>query len=259
MVNPVCIWLLLAILAVAPGEHQDLGVFTARLEAEAREPVTSPHVRLAELERELRDSPHSLKLASEYRLLVIELKAYDRSAKFLEELARSHPQMSNAWINAAFALIDRIPEAGAISQLKLGRAATGHLTNALTIEPTFVAYYVRGLVALYYPAIFNTTRRGVGDLERAVEIAKHEDQRSYHARAWMSLGDGYWKLKDGKRSLSVWSEGLARFPDDPGLASRLNRTRQEIGALISRTFNPRVRMDTSLRQLFEPADASVGQ
>jgi tetratricopeptide (TPR) repeat protein len=211
-------------------------------------------VRLIELEAALRAAPGSLRLGSEYRLLVIDLKAYERSGPFLEELARANPHLSNAWVNAALARIDRIPDAGTLSQLKLGQAAAEHLTRALEIEPTFLGYYVRGLVALYYPEMFNAARRGIADLERALELASREDRRDYHAMAWVSLGDGHWKLKDRRRAREIWAEGLARFPLDADLAARRAGTaRRAIGMVVRRTYDPAVRMDTSLRQLWAPA------
>jgi len=64
--------------------------------------------------------PENLVPAAAYRLRVIETGAYDRSIKLFEQLAKRRESNANAFLNLAFAYIDRVPASSALRQVFLG-------------------------------------------------------------------------------------------------------------------------------------------
>src|SRR5438105_1684339 len=107
---------------------------------------------------------------------------------------------------------DKIPAAGSITQVILANTALSHFTKSIEIKPSWIALYTRGNSYLYWPKIFNRAHLGVADLEQAMKIQKSEKLHSYHARAYVSLGDGYWKMDDIAKAKAVWQEGQKLFP-----------------------------------------------
>src|SRR4029078_9286664 len=101
------------------------------------------------------------------RQLVIETGRYDRSLKLFERLARDPRAGANGFLNLALANVDKVPVSGTVPPALLGREALNALTRAIAIEPSDLAYLIRGLVNLYYDQfVFHPTDKGVADLER---------------------------------------------------------------------------------------------
>ena len=116
--------------------------------------------------------PASLRIAAEYRQLVIESGRYDRSIKLFERLAKDPRGGANRYLNLALANVDKVPVSGSVRRALLGRDALDALTRAIAIEPTDLAYLIRGLVNLYYDQfVFHRTDKGVADLETARALA----------------------------------------------------------------------------------------
>src|SRR6266700_6635142 len=152
---------------------------------------------LPKFEAALASDPDNLRFGSEYRQAVIQTKEYDRSLKFFEKLVADHPKSSNAYLNYGFAYVDKIPASGSITQVILANTALSYFTKSIELEPSWIGYYTRGNSYLYWPKIFNRAQLGVEDLEQAMKIQKADKQlRPYHVRAYISLGDGYWKMDD---------------------------------------------------------------
>src|SRR6267378_705105 len=143
------------------------------------------------LETALASDPDNIRYGSEYRQAAIRAGAYDRSLGFFDRLVRRNPAAGNAWLNYGFAYVDKIPAAGSITQVILANTALRDFTRAVRLKPTWIAYYTRGNSYLFWPKVFHRAYLGVADLEQAIRIEKTETRRSYHARAWVSLGDGY--------------------------------------------------------------------
>jgi tetratricopeptide (TPR) repeat protein len=167
---------------------------------------------LSKLETALSADPDSIRYGSEYRQAVIQAKEYDRSLKFFERLVSDHPKSANAYLNYGFAYVDKIPAAGSITQVILANTALGYFTKSLELQPSWIGYYTRGNSYLYWPKIFNRAHLGVDDLERAMKMQKVDKLRSYHVRAYISLGDGYWKMDDTPKAKAIWQEGAKLFP-----------------------------------------------
>src|SRR5436305_155565 len=130
-----------------------------------------PH-RLDDLETRLAQDPGNLRIAAEYRQLVIECGRYDRSIKLFERLAKDPRGGANRYLNLALANVDKVPVSGSVRRALLGRDALDALTRAIAIEPTDLAYLIRGLVNLYYDQfVFHRTDKGVADLETARRLA----------------------------------------------------------------------------------------
>ena len=130
--------------------------------------------------RASRRIPASLRVAAEYRQLVIETGRYDRSIKLFERLARDPRGGANRFVNLALANVDKVPVSGSFRRALLGRDALDALTRAIAIEPTDLAYLIRGLVNLYYDQfVFHRTDKGVADLEYARRLSAAHPQVPY--------------------------------------------------------------------------------
>ena len=214
------------------------------------EPATANRF-LDELEARLVQDPANLRVGAEYRQLVIETGRYDRSIKLFQRLTRDSRGGANRFLNLALAQIDKVPVSGTIRQALLGRDALDATTRAIAIEPTDIAYLIRGLVNLFYDrAIFHRTDKGVADLEEARKLAAGNPHMPHVVRIFTALGDGYWRLNRADKARDVWREGLEEFPDAVGLRERLNARDDQRAAIVEHALDAGVRVDTTLRELF---------
>jgi tetratricopeptide (TPR) repeat protein len=206
---------------------------------------------LGKLEASLASDPDSMRFASEYRQAVIKTKEYDRSLKFFEKLVADHPKSGNAYLNYGFAYVDKIPVAGSITQVILANTALGYFSKSIELAPTWIGYYTRGNSYLYWPKIFNRAHLGVADLEQAMKLQKTDKLRSFHVRAYISLGDGYWKMDDIAKAKATWAEGQKLFPNNAQLKARLSKDGDALQAYIDDVLDPNKRVDTDLHELWE--------
>jgi tetratricopeptide (TPR) repeat protein len=206
---------------------------------------------LDDFEARLVQDPANLRLAAEYRQLVIETGRYDRSIKLFEHLARNPGGGANRFVNLALANVDKVPVSGSVRRALLGRDALDALTRAIALEPTDLAYLIRGLVNLYYDQfVFHRTDKGVADLETALRLSAAHPHVPYAPRILVSLGDGYWRLHQHDKAREVWRQGLEGWPSVDGFRVRLNATDAEMPDIIERALDAGVRVDTTLRELF---------
>ena len=206
---------------------------------------------LDELESRLVQDPSSLRVAAEYRQLVIEAGRYDRSIKLFERLAKDPRGGANRFLNLALANVDKVPVSGSFRRALLGRDALDALTRAIALEPSDLAYLIRGLVNLYYDQfVFHRTDKGVADLETARKLAAQHPQIGYVPRILVALGDGYWRLHQPEKARDVWREGLRGWPELDGFRVRLEARDEAIPEIIERALDAGVRVDTTLRELF---------
>lgn len=222
----------------------------AGLAAGPSEPAAGNRL-LDDFEARLVQDPANLRVAAEYRRLVIETGRYDRSLKLFERLSKDPRGGANRFVNLALANVDKVPVSGSIRRALLGRDALDALTRAIAIEPTDLAYLIRGLVNLYYDhVVFHRTDKGVADLEAARTLSAAHPQVPYAPRILVALGDGYWRLDRPDKARAVWREGLASFPGVEGFRVRLNARTEQIPDIIERALDAGVRVDTTLRELF---------
>ena len=194
--------------------------------------------------------PDSLRNASEYRMTAIAAGTFDRSLDFFKQLAETHPQSAGAVLSCGYAYVDKIPTAGSITQVILANDALKRFTRAIELQPTWLALYTRGNSYLYWPKVFGRTPLAVADLKAAVEMSRAAPKRPYHARAWVALGDGYWKLDDLARARATWSEAAALFPENAELKARLARQGDELKEYIEGELDPNRRVDTNLKPVW---------
>ncbi len=194
--------------------------------------------------------PDNLEAGNQYRQAVIRARAYDRCLEFFERLVMDHPEAANAHLNYGFAYVDKIPMAGAITQVILANSAVSQFTRAVELDPSWLTYYTRGNSYLFWPAALGRAPLGIADLERALELQRHATQRSYHVRAFIALGDGYWKAGQAEKARATWTEGARLFPDNPTLKTRLSNDVDAITNLVADAFDPSHRVDTDLRELW---------
>ena len=213
------------------------------------------------MEAALNADPDNMQYASEYRMAVIKLaKAthpkegqaadFDRSLKFFERLTAEHPNSANAWLNYGFAYVDKIPAAGAITQVILANNALTDFTKSIEVRPTWIALYTRGNSYLYWPKIFNRAQLGVNDLEQALKMQKSGPKKPFHVRVYISLGDGYWKTDQSEKSRAIWKEGLDQFPESTALKDRLARQGDDLKQYLDDVLDPSKRVDTDLHELW---------
>lgn len=202
------------------------------------------------LELAISGDPENVRYASEYRQAVIRGKEFERSLQFFQKAVAERPQSANLHLNFGFAYVDKIPASGSITQVILANNALTEFTKAVELQPSWIAYYTRGASYLFWPKIFNRASLGVADLEKAIAIQKKGPRRSYYAKAYLSLGDGYWKTDQLEKAQAAWKEGLKEFPDNPQLKLRLGQQGDQLKAAIEDQFDPSKRVDTDLRELW---------
>jgi tetratricopeptide (TPR) repeat protein len=201
---------------------------------------------LPALEAAVESDPESLRYASDYRQTVIACGEYDRSLAFFERLVAAHPDSPGAVLNYGYAYVDKIPSAGAISQVILADRALKQFSRALELKTSWLALYTRGNAYLYWPKVFGRGPLAVADLEQAVEMSRGKPDYSEYVRAYVALGDAYWRTDQPEKARATWKEGLARFPDDPKLAARMARDGDELDRYIFDEIDPNRRVDTDL-------------
>jgi tetratricopeptide (TPR) repeat protein len=226
---------------------------SATASIQAVRPAQTPQDPLTRFEDALNAQPDDLRAGNDYRMAVVQIDKipqYDRAIAFFEKLVTAHPDSSNAHLNYGFAYVDKIPAAGAITQVILANNALGEFTKSLELKPTWIGLYTRGNSYLFWPRIFNRTHLGIDDLQRALTMQKADRKRAYYARAYVALGDGFWKIDDPIQALNAWREGLASYPDNAVLKSRVSTQGDELKTMIEASYDPAKRVDTSLQDLW---------
>lgn len=207
--------------------------------------------RFADFERAIAADPENLVVAAEYRQAAIAAGSYDRSIDFFEKLAKRKDAGPNVQISLALAYVDKVPAAGDIRRLYLGRDAMNALSKSIAMRPTVTAYYMRGLINLYYNKfIFKRTDKGVADLEHALAIAPADTAPLLLERIYTALGDGYFRLEQLVKARETWSAGLAKFPNQSGFRERLEKSGEPLADVVTTALTAGRRVDTSLVGVF---------
>jgi len=207
---------------------------------------------LVDLERDLQNDPENLLIAADYRQLAIAARDFDRPIGVLEKLAKQKGSGPNVQISLALAYVDKVPTSGDIRRLYLGRDAIGALTRAITQRPTALAYYVRGLINLYYNNfIFHRVPRGIADLEQALTMTTADSAPALLLRVRTALGDGYFRSGNAAKARDVWSAAQNQFPADTGLKNRLEKQGTELEDVVTTALTASTRVDTSLVDLLQ--------
>ena len=201
-------------------------------------------------EKAIADDPENLHLAADYRQLMIACDEFDRSTALFEKLAKRKGSGPNVQISLALAYVDKVPVSGNIRRLYLGRDAISALTRSIERGPSPLAYYVRGLINLYYNNfIFHRAHLGVGDLQTALAMTSDETPPALVERIWLALGDGYWRVENAAKARETWSAGAVRFPENAALTLRVAGDDRQVAAAVRRALNDNIRVDTSLRDI----------
>jgi len=203
--------------------------------------------RLQTYEQQIAADPENLLVAGEYRQLAIATGQFDRSIDFLEKLADRRGSGPNVKISLALAYVDKVPGAGDIRRLYLGRDAMSALTKSIVQRPCVLAYYMRGLINLYYNRfIFKRTDKGVADLAQALSMAPADTPPKLLALIYIALGDGYFRLEQVSKARETWSAGLAKFPGDARFVERLQKQGESLADVVTTNLTAGRRVDTSL-------------
>ena len=201
------------------------------------------------LERAVAADPENLKLAADYRQLAIANQTFDRSIDFLESLARRKGSGANVYVSLALAYVDKVPASGDIRRLYLGRDAMNALTKAIERQPSVLAYYLRGVINLFYNRfIFNRVTRGIADLEHALTLVTPDTPPALARRAYTSLGDGHSKQGNAVKAREVWTTALGKFPGDAEIEKRL-APGADVADIVTTALYAGRRIDTTLGDL----------
>jgi tetratricopeptide (TPR) repeat protein len=202
---------------------------------------------LAALERAVAGDPEDMMAAAAYRQAAIAAGDFDRPIAFLEKLAKRRGTGPHIHFSLALAYVDKVPTSGDIKRLYLGRDAMNALTKSIELRPTAAAFYVRGLINLFYNSfIFHRTDRGVADLTRALTMSGGDTPPPLLLRVYTALGDGYLRLESPAKARETWAAGLARFPGDEGLKERLAKSGEALQDVVTTALTASRRVDTSL-------------
>ena len=215
---------------------------------------------LAKFEAALKVAPDSLRYGNAYRMTVIKVnrpQTYDRCIAFFNRLTEDHPTVANAWLNFGYAYVDKIPVEGAITQVLLANKALGHFSEALRHEESWLGLYTRGNSYVYWPAIFGRTPLAIADLEKAIALSQQAERRSYHARAYIALGEAYWRLDDLAKARQIWGDALQQFPKNEELPALLGLDDKALQAFLAAHFEPGKRVDTDVSAVWEEEELSV--
>ncbi len=226
--------------------------------AEAAAAAKDYATALPRFEAAIAADPESRRDASEYRMAIIAAAAlpspgaaaYDRAIAFFERTSAAHPRSANLLLNWGYAYVDKIPTAGSITQVILANTAQRLFTRSLDLERSWLALYTRGNSYLYWPKVFGRAPLAIADLEEALRLSRAGPPRPYFVRAYLALGDGYWKLDQLDRARATWSDGARLFPDDARLKLRLAKQGDELRAAIEADLDPNKRVDTDLRSIW---------
>jgi len=150
--------------------------------ARADDPVAG---RMAAFERSIDAAPEDLELAAQYRAVATESARYDRAIGFLERIARRTGSGPNAYINLALAYVDKVPPSGDLRRLYLGRDAMGALTKSIALRPSVFAYYMRGVINLYYNRFILTAPTRASPISRRRWRSR---RRTRSPRCWHASG-----------------------------------------------------------------------
>ena len=203
---------------------------------------------LVAFEQKLATDPENLRLAADYRQLTIAAGQFDRAIGTLDRLSSRKGRGPNVLISHALACVDKVPVAGDVRRLYLGRDAINSLTKSIALKPSVLAYYIRGVVNLYYNNfIFKRIPRGIADLEQALALVKPDTPAVLHARVYASLGDGHWRLDEKAKAKEIWARATERFPDDPELRLRRAPDDRDVENAVLTALYAGRRVDTSLR------------
>ncbi len=145
------------------------------------------------------------------------------------------------------AYVDKVPTSGDIRRLYLGRDAMGALTKAIEREPSVLAFYMRGLINLYYNTfIFKRTGKGVADLTTALSMITPQTPGRLAANVYIALGDGYFRLNELAKARDTWAAGAAKFPGDAAFRERLDKSGEPLADVVTTALSAGRRVDTSL-------------
>jgi tetratricopeptide (TPR) repeat protein len=203
---------------------------------------------IATLERAIALDPENLRAAADYRQLLIPRGDFDRSIDLFERLVKRKGSGPNVHISLALAYVDKVPTAGEIRRLYLGRDAMNELTKAIVRQPTVLAYGVRGLINLYYNNfVFHRIPRGIADLETALTLVTANTPPPLVGYVYRALGDGHWRLDERAKARGIWASGAAAVPDDAEIQRRVTGADEAVDRIVIQALNPSTRADTSLR------------
>ncbi len=222
----------------------------AAASAAAAGPDMAMRQRLLGYEAAVDRDPENLKLAAEYRQLVIASNEFDRATRLFERLAKQKGSGPNVQISLALAYVDKVPVTSRIRHLYLGRDAMNALTRAIERQPTALAYYVRGLINLFYNNfMFHRAPQGIDDLRKAMSLVTDDTPQALVERILVALGDGYWRVEQPAKAREVWTAAAARFPASPALKERLGGTSEQTAFAVRHALDEDIRVDTSLTNM----------
>lgn len=224
--------------ALAAGAAEPQFYLKARQEASALLAAGDVEPAFALLEHALQEHPGSLELGNYYRAEIRKRALEERAISFLKTLAIEGAP-DEAFYNAAFAYIDKIPRVGPMGAGFLSKRSIAMFRQVLDAQPdNWIANYGVGMNYLHWPDYFKKNESALSFLEKCLELQKGTKPRPYYLLAYLRLGDAYARSGEIDKAFDTWREGLKLYPDHPDLVARLQTPHDRIQAAVNDYYNP---------------------
>jgi tetratricopeptide (TPR) repeat protein len=193
---------------------------------------------LSALEAALKEQPGSMELGNTYRAAIRKNALEERAISFLKALAVEGAP-DEAYFNAAFAYIDKIPRVGPMGAGFLSKRSIAMFRTVLDAKPdNWIANYGIGMNYLHWPDYFKKNESALGYLEKCLALQKADKPRPFHLLTYLRLGDAHARSGEIDKAIAVWQEGAKVYPKHPDLVARLETPRENITASINAYYNP---------------------
>ncbi len=216
--------------------------------------IAVPSAVLLDLEEKLRRRPCNVGFANAYRALCVDSRQLDRSIELFRGLVRSHAEHGGVRIQLALAIVDKIPslDGDVLGQGSLAKESLNELAWVEERDPgSYALHYIAGMNHLYWPDTLKHYDDAVHHLDRCVEVQKARLEaggkvEAQYAEVFRALGDAHVKAKRFSDARQAWKQGLALFPDHPGLKARFTASDDEATAQVKGERGLTRRIDSGL-------------
>lgn len=147
----------------------------------------------------------------------------DEAIAYLEQRAEERANDPDAQVEVASAYIQKIFEVGDGPQAGLWAGkADGAYDRALELDPQhWNARFSKAISLSFWPPIFGKQGEAITHFETLIQQQNSGPVEDRHAQTYVLLGNLYTQSGNNDKAQAIWNQGLALFPDDEELASKL--------------------------------------
>lgn len=202
----------------------------------------------------LQADPQDVGKGNALRMHCLTFTRVDPCIDALKGLVKAHPEIDALRYNAALAYVDKLPGHTILKQGWYSTRSMNLVTPLLEADTSdWLAFYIRGMNHLHWPAWFNRTDDAIADLSQCLTISRnqrtlHKDN-PYHVLAYIALGDAYAKDNQYAQARTTWEQARSLYPgaEAEALATRLKQTDEALPEYIN-----------AIRDLNKPIDTDLG-